>query len=63
MSYSLDLRHRVIDFVNGVGSKSDAAKIFSVSAWCVYQWCKRKNLAPHPSPGRPRGKLDWYSLK
>lgn len=46
MTYSIDLRKRVIDFVNKGGSKSEAAKRFNVSRWCVYNWLSRKTLEP-----------------
>ena len=41
MTYSLDLRQRVVDFVkkNG-GSKAEASRVYDVSIWCVYDWCK-----------------------
>jgi transposase len=46
MTYSTDLRERVVVFVNEGGRKSEAAKRFKVSRWCVYNWLKRDNLAP-----------------
>ena len=63
MSHSLDLRIRVVEFVKSGGSKADASRIFSVSKWCVNQWCKRDSLEPISPPGRPRKKLDWEALK
>lgn len=63
MSYSLDLRNRVVEFVRRGGSKREAAKFFSVSRWCVYDWCRRADLTPISPPGRPRNKLDWEALK
>ena len=46
MTYSEDLRKRVVAFVQSGGSKSEAALRFNVSRWCVYDWMKRKSLAP-----------------
>ena len=36
MSYSIDLRQRVVDFVRQGGSKSEAARLFGVSRGRVY---------------------------
>lgn len=63
MAYELDLRKRVVAFVNSGGSKTTASKLFSVSRWCVYDWCRRHELASTPPPGRPRSKLNWDQLK
>lgn len=62
MAYSLDLRERVVNYVKSGGKKSDAARIFEVSYWCVMDWCKRDNLNYKKSPGRPR-KFDWNKLE
>ena len=40
--YSQDLKERVVAFVQGGGSKSQAARQFKVSRWCVYEWLKAK---------------------
>lgn len=61
MTYSLDLRKRVVDFVVAGGSKAEASRRYEVSLWCVNDWCRRKNLTPAPQHGRKR-KLDWTSL-
>jgi transposase len=39
MTYSLDLRQRVVAYVEQGGS--EAASHFKVSPWCVGDWCKR----------------------
>lgn len=44
MTYSVDLRERVVDFVRQGGSKSEAARVFGVSRWCVYDWMSRETL-------------------
>ena len=62
MSYSLDLRQRVVGFVNQGGSKAEASRRFNVSLWCVNDWCQRDDLTPNTSSGRPR-KLNWDALE
>ena len=42
MSYSLDLRERVITFIEEGGSKVDAARIFDVSRNTIYSWLTKK---------------------
>ena len=61
MTYSTDLRRRVVDFVAKGGSKAEASRRYEVSLWCVNDWCRRKNLTPSPQLGRKR-KLDWKAL-
>jgi transposase len=46
MSYSIDLRKRVIDYVNQGGRKSEAARIYKVSRRTVYYWLGRSDLTP-----------------
>lgn len=46
MTYSVDLRERVVEFVEQGGSKSEAARRFKVSRWCVYDWLNRETLEP-----------------
>ena len=62
MAYSLDLRERVVAYVNAGGKKSTASELFKVSKWCVNDWCKRSDLSPQKGTGRPR-KFDWDALK
>lgn len=61
MTYSVDLRGRVVEFVAGGGSKAEASRRYKVSLWCVNDWCKRDDLTPQPQKGRKR-KLDWEAL-
>lgn len=61
MTYSVDLRKRVVDFVATGGSKAEASRRYKVSLWCVNDWCQRKNLTPAPQLGRKR-KLDWKAV-
>jgi transposase-like protein len=64
MSYSPDLRQRVVDFVRKGGSKAEAARRFQISRGRVYAWLDLPpgQLAPK-KPG-PKGahKLDLQQL-
>ena len=62
MAYSLDLRKRVVGFVEEGGSKAEAARRVQVSAWCVQDWCRRPDLAPKRH-GPRRRKLDRLALR
>ncbi len=42
MSYSIDLRERVITFIEKGGSKVDAARIFGVCRVAIYSWLTKK---------------------
>jgi putative transposase len=42
MSYSLDLRERVITFIEQGGSKVDAAVLFGVARPTIYKWLRKK---------------------
>jgi transposase len=46
MTYSEDLRKRVMAFIETGGSITAASERFKVSRWCIYDWKKRKVLAP-----------------
>ena len=63
MSYSLDLRHRVVDFVKNGGSKAEASRVYKISEWCVYDWCKRIKLEPKQPSQRRKRKLNWEALR
>ena len=62
MAYSIDLRQRVVAFVEEGGSKAEAARRFRVSGWCVQDWCGRSDLAPKQHGPRQR-KLDRLALR
>ena len=62
MTYSIDLRQRVIAFVDVGGTKAEAARRFSVSEGSVHNWLKRENIAPTKVERRHR-KLDWKALE
>jgi transposase len=64
--YSEDLRRRVVSAVEGGMSKSQAARIFSVSLSTVKRYVNKaergESLAPRKSPGSPP-KLDEKARK
>jgi transposase len=64
MRCSQDLRSRVIKFVRGGGSKTEAIRRFQVSRTSVYTWMSVPNglLYQRPGPKGPR-RLDWEVLR
>ena len=46
MSYSIDYRRRVVEFVEQGGRKSEAVRIFKVSRATIYNWLGRADLNP-----------------
>lgn len=63
MSYSTDLRERVVDFVKNGGSKTEAAKRFSVSRAIIYIWIKAESLCPKKTGPKGHTKLQPEKLK
>jgi putative transposase len=61
MSYSVDLRQRVIDYVNNGGSQVSASTLFKVGRKTIYNWLHRENLSPTPRLIRSR-KIDKSRL-
>jgi putative transposase len=62
MSYSLDLRKRVVECVEGGGSVSKAVKNYQVSRATIYRWLGREELKETKVKRRKR-KLDWEALR
>lgn len=64
MRCSQDLRKRVIEFVRGGGSKTEAARRFQVSRSSVYNWTTVPDGLAYQRPG-PKGprRLDWEALR
>ncbi|MFN5857324.1 MAG: IS630 transposase-related protein, partial [Pseudanabaenaceae cyanobacterium] len=58
MTYSVDLRERVVEYVRGGGSKAEAARRYAVSEATVYAWLKRETLQPTVVR-----KIDWEALE
>ena len=54
MTYSSDLRERVLDFVASGGSKTQAAKRFSLHRSTVHEWLKQPEDHKAGKPG-PKG--------
>ncbi len=64
MSYSKDLRKRVLDFVEGGGSKVEAAKRYNISRDIIYKWLKAPDpLTPQKTGPRGPRCIDYSALK
>jgi transposase len=61
MSYSVDLRERVVGYVRGGGSPTQAAQLFQVGRTTLYRWLGAPDLQPRPAKMRKR-KLDKAAL-
>lgn len=57
MSYSIDLRERVIGYVQNGGSQAEASVIFKISRKTIYNWMQRTDLSAKPRTEWD-GKLD-----
>jgi len=62
MPYSLDLRKKVINYVETGGSVTKAAQLFQLSRASIYRWLNRENLEATKVKRRQR-KLNWEALK
>ena len=62
MPYSLDLRTRVVAFVENGGGITRASKLFQVSRTSIYRWFNRTDLQAIKVQHRQR-KLDWLALE
>ena len=62
MPYSLDLRQKVINFVENGGKITEAAHIFGVARASIYRWLARTKLEATKVKRRQR-KLDWKALE
>ena len=63
MSYSLDLRRRVVAFVRSGGSKSEASRLFCVNRGTVYEWLSRPDLSRKAYVLKEPRKLDRELLR
>ena len=61
MSYSVDLRERVVNYVRGGGSPTEAGRLFKVGRTTLYRWLGASDLRPQPAKERRR-KLDKAAL-
>ncbi len=62
MSYSIDLRKRVVDYVENGGRIAQATRIFQVGRATIYRWLGRTDLRATQVKRRKR-KLDWKALE
>jgi len=61
LSYSVDLRERVVSYVRGGGSRIEATRLFRVGRTTLYRWLNAPDLHPRPAKERRR-KLDKVAL-
>ena len=61
MSYSVDLRERVVNYVRNGGSPTEASRLFKVGRATLYRWLGAPDLQPKPAKERRR-KLDKAAL-
>jgi transposase len=62
MTYSIDLKERVVAFVRKGGSRAEAVQRYKVSRRSVYNWLEAESLKPKKQ-GRRKRKLDWAALQ
>ena len=62
MTYSLDLRQKVINYIESGGKIAKAAKVFGIGRASIYRWLERKNLEATKVKYRYR-KLDSKELE
>lgn len=63
MTYSLDLRKKVVTFVRSDGGQREAARRFDISLWCVRDWLVRTDLQPQQKGVARQRKLDKEALR
>ena len=63
MTYSVDLRKKVVAFVEHGGSQAEAARRFDISLWCVRDWLVRQDLQPRQKGVARQRKLDKEALR
>ena len=62
MPYSLDLRQKVINFLENGGTITESAHIFGIGRASIYRWLSRPKLEATKVKRRQR-KLDWKELE
>ena len=62
MPYSLDLRQKVINFVENGGTITEAAHIFGIERASIYRYLSPPKLSATKVKSRQR-KLDWKELE
>ena len=63
MTYGVDLRKKVVAFVQDGGGQAKAARRFGVSLWCVRDWLTRKDWRPEQKRVSRQRKLDLERLR
>lgn len=63
MTYSVDLRKKVVAFVDDGGGQAETARHFDISLWCVRDWLSRKDLQARQKGVPRRRKLDKEALR
>lgn len=63
MTYSVDLRKKVVALVRDGGSQREAARHFDISLWCVRDWLARKDLKPQQQGVSRQRKLDKEAVR
>jgi transposase len=63
MTYSVDLREKVVAFVQDGGGQAEAARHYGISLWCVRDWLARKDIQPQQKDVPRQRKLDKDALK
>ena len=61
MSYSLDFRQKVINFVENSGTITKEAHTFGIRRASIYRWLSRPKLSATKVKRRQR--LDWKELE
>ncbi len=61
MTYSIDLRKKVVGFIEAGGSKVEASRIFNVGRKSIYNWLNNNTLSPKKH-GERRRKIDKKAL-
>ncbi len=62
MSYSLDLRKKVLAFIESGGNITKASQIFGIGRATIYRWLNRPNLAATKVKNR-QGKIKLNELE
>lgn len=64
MTYSTDLRQRVLDFIRTGGRKSEASRRFSVNRSTIYRWLSAEDPLTPAKPGPKKMRvLDEAALR
>lgn len=64
MGYSLDLRKKVLEYIEAGGSRSSACRIFKIHRNTIVRWYKlsKQGCLSDPKPHRPWKKIDPQEL-